>query len=371
MLTFLNILAVIPLLLVYVGVFIAPDKFWPIAYAGLAYPYILFINILFILYWILRARKKFLISLIAVLLGWNFLPALFSFSTKSDLPAEGKNISVLSYNVRVFGIYNYIKPQWDHDFTDRNLIFKYLQDNNFDILCFQEFVHDRSRKFKTLDTIPRLIKAVNHHTVFNQNSKNINYFGLATFSRYPIVGNGTIKFPSRLGNLCIFTDIKIDTDTIRVYNVHFESIGLSPEDYGFVEEIATTGTLAELNKVKASSINILRRIRNAYIYRAEQVRMVTDHINECPYPIILAGDFNDVPASWSYHMLTRNLNDAFVSGKGFGSTYRTKIPVLRIDYIMHSNDFKSYKFNTGKQTYSDHYPISTWLNLKNGDIKED
>lgn len=370
MLTLLNILAVIPLLLVYAGVFIAPDKFWPIAYAGLAYPYILIIHILFILYWILRAKRQFLISSIAVLLGWNFLAGIFSFSSQSDLPTHGKNISVLSYNVRAFGIYNYIKPQWAHDFTDRNGILRYLQNNDFDILCFQEFVHDSSRKFKTLDTIPRIIKAVNHHTVFNQNSRNINYFGMATFTRYPIVQKGTIKFPSRLGNLCIFTDIKVDTDTIRVYNVHFESIGLSPEDYGFVEDIANTGTIAELNKVKASSLNILRRIRNAYLYRAQQVRMVAEHIHACPYPIILAGDFNDVPASWSYHRLTRRLNDAFDSGRGFGSTYRTKLPGLRIDYIMHSNDFESYNFNIGKQNYSDHFPISTWLNL-NPDINKE
>jgi len=105
-------------------------------------------------------------------------------------------------------------------------------------------------------------------------------------------------------------------------------------------------------------------VKNAFHLRAEQVEMVAQHIEKSPYPVVLAGDFNDIPASWSYHQLTQHLNDAFKSGKGYGQTYIGSIPGFRIDYIMHSDEFSPYNFTTGDVEYSDHYPIWVWLNLE-------
>ncbi len=358
---FFNHLAVLALLTVYAGSYISPAVFWPVAFAGLAYPLILIINVAFVVLWIMRLRPWFLLSLIAILIGWNHVGAFIQINKKgADLPGSGKAISVLSYNVRVFDLYNY-GPNWELNFENRNNIFRFLEQKDFDIICFQEFVHDKSGAFKTLDTLPSFLRAKHAHAGYIKSSRKINFFGLATFSAYPIVNRGEIKFPTQMGNMAIYSDIAIQEDTIRVYNVHFESIGLSPEDYLFMETITEPGGMGDRNYVRERTVNILNRLRRAFIKRAEQVEIISGHIRQSPYPVILAGDFNDTPASWAYRQLTRELEDAFRSGRGIGQTYIGQIPGFRIDYILHSSHFTSHEFTTGNQTYSDHYPV--WVQL--------
>jgi endonuclease/exonuclease/phosphatase family metal-dependent hydrolase len=350
--------------MVYLGTIIKPDFFWPLAFPGLLYPLILLANIFFVVIWLLRLRIYFLISLFTILIGYNHIGSLIRLgNTNKELPQQGENLRVLSYNVRVFDLYNY-GPKWEHNYTSRNNILKFLQDHNFDIICFQEFVHDSQGSFKTLDTIPSLIKARYSHTDYTRESKNTNFFGLATFSSYPIIKKGRIDFPTQMGNLCIYSDIKLGKDTIRVYNVHFESIGLGAEDYIFVENITNTERITDREYFKQSFLRIMRRMKNAFVHRSKQIEIVAEHINQCPYPVILAGDFNDTPTSWAYHQLTKNLDDAFKSGHGLGQSYVGKIPGIRIDYILHSSDFKPFNFKTGKEKYSDHHPVWVWLNLE-------
>ena len=186
---------------------------------------------------------------------------------------------------------------------------------------------------------------------------------MATFSAFPIVNKGVITFPTRMSNLCIYTDLLIDKDTVRVYNVHFESIGLSPEDFLFVESMTNVEQIANRDYFRKGSMRILGRLVNAYKQRALQVRLIAEHIEQSPYPVILAGDFNDTPHSYAYRFMTRNLKDAFRAGRGMGQTYTWDLPGFRIDYILYSQEFRAYNFKTGSQEYSDHYPISVWLNL--------
>ena len=362
-LLFLNFLAIASMLSIYAGTRISPQSFWPSALPGLLYPFILLFNVGFVLLWMIRRKWYFLLSLITIIAGYNHISALISFSNSSrDLPETGTNIHVLSYNVKVFDLYNY-GPRWQLNFTNRNNIFRYLEENNFDIVCFQEFVHDKTGAFKTLDTIPSFIKARNAHTGFTRSSRNINFFGLATFSTFPIVNKGMITFPTRAGNLCIYTDVLINKDTVRIYNVHFESIGLSSEDYLFVENMTNVEQISDRDYFREGSMRIINRLVNAYQQRAAQVKLVADHIEHSPYPVILAGDFNDTPHSYAYRIMTRNLKDAFKTGRGMGPTYVWDLPGFRIDYILYSDDFNALNFKTGSQEYSDHYPISAWLNL--------
>jgi len=359
-------MAVVLLLTVYMGTRINPGIFWPIAFAGLIYPLILFINVFFAIFWIARLRWFFIISVAAILIGWSQVGNFFQLNkTNKPLPDTGKNISILSYNVRVFDLYNY-GPKWEHNFTERNNIFRFLEEKDFDIICFQEFVHDKGGDFKTLDTLPTFLRARYAHFEYSKTSRDVMFFGLATLSAYPIVESGLIEFPNKHGNMCMYTDININKDTVRVYNVHFESIGLSPEDYVFMENITNTEHLTNRDYIKTSSLRILQRIKRAFVQRAEQVHIVIDHMEKCPYPVIFAGDFNDTPASWAYKQMTKGLNDAFKSGRGIGQTYIGIIPGFRIDYILHGDQFTAYNFTVGHQKYSDHYPIWTWLNLNPG-----
>ncbi|MFW5792813.1 MAG: endonuclease/exonuclease/phosphatase family protein [Bacteroidota bacterium] len=359
-----NGIAIILLLLSYIAPFVSPAKFWPLAFIGLSYPGLLLINIGFILYWILRYKKYFILSLIAVLLGYSQLNSLFQWNYSStEINEKNTNIKLLSYNVRVFDIYNY-GSDWKHRYGNRDNIFNFLTREDFDIICFQEFVHDKSGNFKTQDTLSSFLKAKNFHSEYSKSSRNVNFFGLATYSSYPIINRGKIVFETHGGNLCIYSDILINNDTVRVYNVHFESIGLSPEDHIYVENIISANSDTN-DDIKSSGRRVLGRLKIAFIRRALQSQEVAEHISESPFPVILAGDFNDTPSSYVYRLLSKQLYDSFKKGRGLGQTYLGAIPGFRIDYIMHSEEFETLQYNTGKEEYSDHYPI--WVLLKKRD----
>ncbi len=359
----INVIFAAALLASQMATLIPADQLWPLVFAGLSFPLFLFVNAVFVVFWILRSKVFFLLSLIVILFNAHHISSIFQWNPgqQDKEPAESTSLSVLSYNVRVFDLYNY-RPGWKPDFTNRNNIFRFLQQKDFDIICFQEFVHDRSGVFKTLDTIPGLIRAHHAHFEYTREAKNTNFFGLATFSAYPIVHTGRIAFPSKGGNLCIYSDIKIAQDTIRVYNVHFESIGLSPEDYVFVEGILSD---REQDVLGEGSRRILDRIKVAAQKRALQARQVAEHVAQSPYPVILAGDFNDTPVSYVYRQMNLHLTDAFGKGHGIGQTYIGAFPGFRIDYIFHSPAFESLRFFTGNQKYSDHYPVYTTLLFSN------
>ena len=357
-----NSLFVLLLLATYAVPKISPADFWPIAFLGLVYPFLVAANLFFALIWLLIGNKWALLSVAAILLGYGHFFNLFQLSnTNRKLPEKGHNIHLLSYNVRNFGLYRYHHGN-RLNFDYRNNIFRFLQEKNFDIVCFQEFVFDRKGEFRTLDTLPGLLHASNYHFEYTRSSRFQNYFGLATFSAYPIVNKGKIPFRTNAGNLCIYTDIAVAGDTIRVYNLHFESIGLSKEDHLFVESMTNTIPNDQPQDITKYGLQIFHRLRRAFIYRAAQVEKVSEHIASSPHPVILAGDFNDTPMSYVYHQIAQNLNDAFHSGKGMGRTYMIAVPGFRIDYIFHSDEFTPFNFETDDRPYSDHFPVSVVLN---------
>ena len=99
-------------------------------------------------------------------------------------------------------------------------------------------------------------------------------------------------------------------------------------------------------------------MKSSYINRANESKKIKEHINSSPFPVIVCGDFNDTPISYTYSTLKENLSDAFKeSGIGIGNSY-VGIPSLRIDYILHDKKFNSYNYKKNKYELSDHFPIS-------------
>jgi endonuclease/exonuclease/phosphatase family metal-dependent hydrolase len=246
----------------------------------------------------------------------------------------------------------------------RNKIFKFLQSESPDIICFQEFVNDLSGSFKTKDTLVTFLKAKNVHAEYTVVSKSVNEFGLATLTSFPIVHKGRIDFPNSRTNLCIYTDVLVNKDTLRIYNAHFESIHFSHADMLFAEKI--TAAKAEKNEqLKDKSQRIMRLMKTAFQKRAVQADLVANHIKTCPYPVILCTDLNDTPVSYSYHRLKDDLNDAFTeSGSGFGHTYTGFYPSFRIDYILISKALLSADFASIPSDNSDHYPVRCFIKMK-------
>jgi endonuclease/exonuclease/phosphatase family metal-dependent hydrolase len=350
---YLNILAGVALLLSYLSTYISPAKIWVLAFFGLAYPYILLVNVLFMLVWILRFKKEFLVSFIVILLGINhlnnFIPMrLGKTNTKGYIKENPNQVKILSYNVRLFNIYDWMEEPG----TNKDIL-NFIRSEHPDIICLQEFYTSTKK-----DYIPEKIKKFFSETPYNyihysfKTGKNSGY-GIATFSRYPIINKGTISFPETT-NEAIFTDIVIKADTIRIYNNHLQSVQLQRRNYDFLDTMKLRYDDEQLKEIK----DISSRLKTAYIKRSAQVDAISTHVKSSAFPVIVCGDFNDTPVSYSYRKMRKGLKDAFISsGQGTGSTYQGIFPYFRIDYIFHDKHFKPLLFEKVETKLSDHYPI--------------
>ncbi len=344
------------LFLAFLSQFISPQTLWIPAFAGLGFPYIFFGFLVFYILMLLRGYKKHLLIFLPFLLYGFYIACGFYhpgfFNSKT--PDSG-TIKVLSYNVRLFDLYN-----WKNNNKNKNRIFRFLDKENADILCFQEYYYQNDGKFPTTDTLKKFLPTKNVHQAFSVVNKNKYFFGIATLCKYPIVNKGKITFKGTT-NMSIYTDILLWGDTVRIYNNHLESVRLGYEDYKFIDKIDLDVDKKEVKDTKS----ILRRLKRAYIKRAGQVDIIAKHISSCPYPVILCGDFNDTPVSYAYHRMSSGLKDAYCeAGKGTGRTYNGKIPLLRIDFIFHSPQFKAYDFRIPDVDLSDHFPVVCLLGKK-------
>jgi endonuclease/exonuclease/phosphatase family metal-dependent hydrolase len=187
------------------------------------------------------------------------------------------------------------------------------------------------------------------------------YYGNATFSIYPIVNTGSIRFRNTIYNISIFSDIKVGEDTIRVYNNHLQSIYFNSANYRFLDNPKIPYDNQQLDEIRDISV----RLKDAFEIRAEQADTIAAHIAGCPYRVIVCGDFNDTPASYTYYRISEGMTDAFArAGWGSGRTYIGKFPSFRIDYILHSEEFESLFFTRKKVRLSDHFPIISYLQKK-------
>jgi endonuclease/exonuclease/phosphatase family metal-dependent hydrolase len=326
------------------------------AFFGLAFPFILLANLIFIVFWLVIKKKFVLFSLLAILLSFNALSNFIQFNFSSKEPENA--IKVMSYNVRLFDLYN-----WSKNIDSRNKIFDQLAGQNADIYCFQEFYYTNQKgKFETRDTLVSFLNAKNYREAYTHEMRGGQFFGLATFTKYPIVNSGKINFENDDNNICLYTDVKINDDTIRIYNMHIASIRFSYDDYSFVENIDSKSESKELEE---GARNIYHRLSNAFIKRSEQSKIIVEHIKASPYPVLACGDFNDSPTSYCYSLFSSELHDSFKeAGRGIGKTYIGAFPSFRIDYIFHSDEFKATNYHTLPEKFSDHHAIVSEIIMK-------
>jgi endonuclease/exonuclease/phosphatase family metal-dependent hydrolase len=350
-----NSLVAVGLLLSYLSTYISPERIFWLPFFGIAYPFFLILNTLFIIFWIWKKQWIVLLSIITIAIGYNQLNSIFAYNvTKHDIISTNQPIKVLSYNVRLFDLYN-----WSKNTETRDKIFNYIIHQNADIICFQEFFNDKTNQFTTLDSLIKFQKAREVHTEYTTINRGIHQFGIATFSKYPIVKKGAISF-SGTNNITIYTDIKVLDDTIRVYNNHLQSNHFSPDDYQIINKMGEKESPKQLFRIGP----ILQKMSLAFEKRAFQVEQIGKHIQKSPYAVIVCGDFNDTPVSYSYKKMRGHLSDAFLqSGFGFGLTIARSFPSFRIDYIFHDKRITSTNFQRDKVDFSDHYPIHCLLYL--------
>ncbi|UUF16965.1 MULTISPECIES: endonuclease/exonuclease/phosphatase family protein [Flavobacterium] len=335
---FLNIVLTVLTFSVYILPFLAPKSFPLLSVLTLFMPAFFVANGLFFLYWAIQFKKRLILSGLVLLTGITFISKFYKFSAKEYVKDE-RDFSVMSYNVRLFNVFKWL----DRDDIPEN-IKTFIDEKDPDILCVQEYSNSAH-----LD-----LKVYPHRYIFIEGNQVKT--GQAIFSKFPIIDEGNIIFPKSDNNV-VYADIKRGKDIIRVYNMHLQSIKISPD----VSEISD-----DIDKVnQQKSQRIYARISKGFTQQQEQAEIFKEHIKKCKYPIIICGDMNNSPFSYVYRNIKGKLKDAFEeAGEGFGATYKFKYYPARIDYIFTDTKMKVKQFESFSDfENSDHYPIMTRLSI--------
>ncbi len=346
---FLNVIVGIGIVLSVIAHNISPGKIAFLQITGLVFPSLAMLSLAFLLYFILTKRKFVVISLLIVLISLSSYPRNFQITIFNKSVPEKNDIKLLTYNVQRFGISNNNEGSQ----ATRDTILNFLIKENAGIYCLQEYHSTSGSLYGPLKKIRDTLGAATYYYESYYNPRYNQLSGLAIFSDYKAIDKGKLKFQGSR-TFGIYLDLLINSDTVRLFNIHLASIKLQPADLDYV-----TNTHPDKDN-KSSSIEIYHKLADAYKLREKQINLIRKEINKSPYPVILCGDFNDSPNSWAYNNISSELNDAFrEKGNGLSKTYNGPIPMLRIDYIFTDDFYKAKGYHRYRHHWSDHFPISS------------
>src|SRR5680860_461714 len=324
----LNSLLAFGLLISYLLPYVPPKSFPLLSVLSLGVPLLILSNLFFLVFWAIRFKRQLLLSLIILLIGYNHVFSLFQFSGNTE-EISAESLSVMSYNVRMFNSYN-----WSKDKKIPEKISNFVTEKNPDILLTQEHYIGDGQMFREFP----------YNFVFSKDKNS--EFGSAIFSKYPIIKKHSVGFPEDGNNNAIFVDIVKNNDTLRIFNVHFQSLNIKPE-------------IKDLKE--GNSKKLIGRIGYGFKLQQNQAEMLMKEVERSPYKTLIIGDFNNTAFSYIYKLVKgTRFNDAFLeAGTGFGQSFNLSYFPLRIDFFMIDKSIGIESFEVFPVNYSDHFPVLT------------
>ena len=315
------------LIFAYISPFVKPSTTWFFSFFGLGYPFLLVINILFVFIWLALEPKYALTSIIILALGFTSLQKAIGFNKKN----KEDGLTIMTYNIG--------KTRVDFHYKNRDKKIekfrKFIKNTSPDIICLQERL---PRHLKYYDKIFADYKLYPDSDI-----------GTAIYSKYPIIKGGNLPFNTKSHN-ATWVDVKIDKQTFRVYSIHLSSNRV-------------TNLTDNYKEIIDESKYILNKYNEHAVIRAEQLKRVLMHAAKSPHPVLINGDFNDVPQSYIYSLIDEDYNDAFTeAGRGLMQTFISRFIGLRIDFTFASPAIEIYDHDVIKTNLSDHYPVVTTIN---------
>lgn len=331
-----------------------PEYWWFLSLFTLLLPYLLLALILFILLWLLIKPLWCIISLLVIFTSLDAIRNVFPLHLSGEFSLQKKSgdIRIMSWNVELFNILHYK----DHP-QNKNQMIDLINKYNPDIACFQEMVAGENKK--AINYFPDIEKELKFKDYLysyrvRDDFDRYHHFGIIVFSKFPILRKQTlVNNPNSYNSTFQFIDILVGKDTFRIFNVHLQSLKFSKTNLEYLDSgrVPSEGNISE-------SKNIISKIRMGIVKRASQALFIKDELNHSPYPVIVCGDFNDVPVSFAYETIGKGLQNAFVEkGSGISRTFSSISPTLRIDNIFTDKRFKIVQYTRIKKLLSDHFPI--------------
>lgn len=332
------------------------------ALCGIVFPQLFWCNLLFAVVWLFTEKKR--MALLSVAVALTAVPSLMRTYSHGKAESDGDGsgrLTVMTYNT--------CRCQQLRK-ARKNDVLRYVRDSQADIVFLQEYEVRKDESYLTFAEAKNYLADVFPYTYFDFAKYNSRrQYGIAVFSRYPLINKRTIRYESA-ANISDCCDVVVGQDTFRLFNNHLESNRFTADDLSGVTE-----TNLSTKSVKRSFFSLTDKLRQAYAYRAQEVEAVSEEIARSPYPVIVAGDMNDVPVSYTYRKLSharRGLNDCFLSasmGKTghtfrFGNKAVSKLLGVRIDYLFADRCFEIHSCDVDSVTYSDHQPLRAEISYK-------
>lgn len=349
-------LLMVPISFIVAGVLIAaylagqisPNESMLVTFTGLALPVILIANFLLLIYWIIRKKWWFIVPALAILLNIGNILSVFQLTISSkEIPQNKKSIRIASYNVGKF-------RSWQK-FSTQHAITGFARNDDVNIICFQEYMENSKMN---ADTLSKLLNFPYHAIQYLEGSTAL---GMGIFSKYLIVRSGTIPFRSKT-NDAMWTDIQVGEQTIRIISCHMQTTNFSRKQKELDNPVIQN---ADFEQAEAVMQDITQELTKNFKIRATQAEMVRQVIDTTKIPVIVCGDFNDTPASYTYHHIKGELKDSFKErGSGYAYTFRGIHHLLRIDFIFYSSQFECVDYHSPELEWSDHNPVISEFYLK-------
>ncbi|WP_421754233.1 endonuclease/exonuclease/phosphatase family protein [Croceimicrobium sp.] len=338
----LNTIAAFALLCSYLSNYISPRIFTWFSFLGLAYPYLLVANILFAIWWALRLKTKIILPIIAIAVGYKQIPLVYQFGASKQVVASGEALKVMTFNV-----HNLNRYQWIDEEDVPARIEQLIKEEQPDIVLMQEYY--------------RLEEPLNPdmpHVYFEFQDK-AGKNGQIIYSRLPILDKGFYPLPAPEGAIAkgkaLWVDVEWQGRSLRLYNLHLYSVGLAGDDYENLSQQSEESN----EEFQKRMYRIGGSLNRAFERRAYQVEFLDSIFQAHEGPIIVGGDFNDPPSSYTFHKLHEHLQDSYVSaGEGWVRTFNRGPLPFRIDHILYRDkELRCHSYKVVQQKLSDHYPV--------------
>ena len=337
-------------LLVLGSQYVPPRTFWLAGVISYLIPMVVLVHILVVGYGIVKQSRFAIPSgvlLLVILVRW------VSYSDGETRLGAGHRFTVLSYNASFFHNPGRWSEEYESALMNRSAVAmkEWLAAHDADIKCIQEFYnHSDSPVFNTLSTIGHQGE---YHYFFADSERPYAWdAGLAIFSRFPIIDTGQVMFSRNAYNKAAFADVVIAADTVRIINVHLQSMGLEASG-------PTAGLLAKTG-------GYARKVKYGLIARSQQTEVLLRFIRTSPYPVVMGGDLNELPFGNAYLNLKATLRNAHeTAGQGAGFTYNHPwLFFLRVDHQFYDPALRVHNFTTYQEMkYSDNFPIEATYSL--------
>lgn len=343
------IAAAVSLILSFLSVYYSPEEYPWLFVFGYGMFFIYCLNFVIMLWLTIRLSFWAFVPFILLIITFQDFTTHYSFSIFKKYESNEKSIKIISYNVRGFR-----DNEWE--LTTDSLI-NFINSQKADIIALQECWGGDI----PIDTLKERLTGMQYMFLFSADadSKYHNSAGIVIFSKFPLLKQHSIDFQNS-ANKAQYCDVIMDADTIRVFNMHLQTTGIDRDERVMLSKENITSK-QEIDSTEREVLKtIYNKVAEANIMRAHQVDSLSPIISQSRHPIVVCGDFNDVPQSYTYRTIVSSgdLTDSFKkAGSGYGHSFNDFFNLLRIDYILYSDRYKALTYDSPDIKLSDHNPV--------------